>query len=121
MPNTSPTIAATMNDSRIDQAVSCVSTETVVHRFRRRGNDMVGYGADGSEVIRVPIREPLATGSERPTDTVIAAVVGGPGTDAANPVTIMVFAALNLRGPCVAANSRYVADSAARAHKAAFE
>lgn len=35
------------------------STETVVDRFKRSGDTMIGYGEDGDEVIRVPTREPL--------------------------------------------------------------
>jgi len=35
------------------------STETVVARFRRNGDTMIGYDEKGTEVIRVPTREPL--------------------------------------------------------------
>ena len=34
------------------------STEAVVHRFKRQGDKMIGFGEGGREVIRVPTREP---------------------------------------------------------------
>ena len=35
------------------------STERVFTRFAQAGNDVVGYAEDGSEAMRVPLREPL--------------------------------------------------------------
>jgi nitrate reductase beta subunit len=35
------------------------STESVVARFKRSGDTIIGIGEDGAEVIRVPTREPL--------------------------------------------------------------
>ena len=35
------------------------STEAVVPRWRRQGDDVIGMEEDGTEIIRVPTREPL--------------------------------------------------------------
>jgi nitrate reductase beta subunit len=35
------------------------STEAVIDRFKRSGDDMIGYDEGGAEVVRVPRREPL--------------------------------------------------------------
>ncbi len=36
------------------------STDRVLHRFEVRGDEAIGYGEDGAEVVRVPVTEPLA-------------------------------------------------------------
>jgi len=36
-----------------------VSTDRIVHKFSLRGDHVYGYGEDGSELVRVPLKEPV--------------------------------------------------------------
>ena len=35
------------------------STERIVPRWKRTGDEIVGLGEDGSEIVRVPLKEPV--------------------------------------------------------------
>ncbi len=48
------------NDPELAGLISLFgSTEQIIHRFKRRGETMYGYDDKGSEIVQVPIREPV--------------------------------------------------------------